>query len=172
MEHLYTPWRMAWIRGEKPADEGCVFCKAPAQTDGDALIIGRGTHHYAILNRFPYSSGHLMIVPYAHVASQEALDAAALLELMTMTNRALAALRAVYQPPAFNLGANLGAAAGAGIAAHYHFHVVPRWPGDANFMSVVGETRILPDTLENTHRELHAAWAALEAAEAHPKKDV
>lgn len=164
MDHLYTPWRMAYIRGEKAGDEGCVFCAAPAQTDTDALIVARGQHHYAILNRFPYNNGHLMIVPYAHVATSEALDADALLELMTMTNRAMAALRAVYQPAAFNLGANIGPAAGAGIAAHYHFHVVPRWPGDANFMTVVGETRVLPDTLEHTHSALSAGWTTLDSA--------
>lgn len=164
MDHLYTPWRMAYIRGEKAGDEGCVFCAAHGLDDAGALIVARGANHYVILNRFPYNAGHLMIVPYAHVASQESLEADALLELMTMTNRAMAALRTVYQPAAFNLGANIGQAAGAGIAAHYHFHIVPRWPGDANFMTVVGETRVLPDTLEHTHAALQAAWAALDAA--------
>lgn len=164
MDHLYTPWRMAYIRGEKTADEGCVFCAAPTHPDIEALIVARGQHHYAILNRFPYNNGHLMIVPFAHIASPEEMHADALLELMTMSNRALAALRAVYQPAAFNLGANIGPAAGAGIAAHYHFHVVPRWPGDVNFMTVVGETRVLPDTLEHTHAALQSAWATLGAA--------
>jgi ATP adenylyltransferase len=158
MDHLYTPWRMAYIRGEKPDDEGCVFCGAHAGSDEDALIVARGQHLFAILNRYPYNTGHLMIVPYAHISSLEALDQAALLELMTLTNQALAALRAVYQPAGFNLGANIGPAAGAGIAAHFHFHIVPRWPGDANFMTVVGDTRVVPDTLKHTYQEVKAAW--------------
>jgi ATP adenylyltransferase len=99
-----------------------------------------------------------MVLPYAHLSSQEAMDAEALTDLMLTVNRTLAALRAAYDPPAFNLGVNLGAAAGAGVAAHYHFHIVPRWPGDANFMSVVGDTRVIPDTLENTWRALRAVW--------------
>lgn len=160
MDHLFTPWRMAYIRSDK-GDEGCVFCTAPTLPDDDALIVARGQAFYAVLNRYPYNNGHLMIVPFAHVASQEDLDADSLLELMQMTNQALAALRAVYHPPAFNLGANIGPAAGAGIAAHYHFHIVPRWPGDANFMTVVGETRVVPDTLEHTYREVKAAWSTL-----------
>ncbi len=163
MDHLYTPWRMAYIRSDKADDEGCVFCAAHLHSDDDALIVARGTYHFAILNRYPYNNGHLMIVPYAHSGSQEALGEAALLELMTMTNQALAALRAVYQPAAFNLGANIGPAAGAGIAEHFHFHIVPRWPGDANFMTVVADTRVVPDTLENCYREVKAAWAHLTA---------
>lgn len=158
MDHLYTPWRMAYIRGEKPHDETCVFCAAQSKSDDDALIVARGQHLFAILNRYPYNTGHLMIVPYAHVSSLEALDQAALLELMTMTHQALTALRAVYQPAGFNLGANIGPAAGAGIAEHFHFHIVPRWPGDANFMTVIGDSRIVPDTLNHTYQEVKAAW--------------
>ncbi|MDZ4767002.1 MAG: HIT domain-containing protein [Chloroflexota bacterium] len=163
MDHLYTPWRMKYIRGETKAKqgEGCVFCDAPAQSDTDALIIARSTHVYAILNLYPYNNGHLMVVPYAHVQSQEALPVEALTDLMLTANRAMGALRKLYNPMAFNLGANIGAAAGAGIAAHYHFHIVPRWSGDANFMTVVGETRVIPDTLENTQRELHQVWQEL-----------
>jgi len=163
VDHLYTPWRMKYIRGETKAKqgEGCVFCDAPAQSDTDALIIARSTHVYAILNLYPYNNGHLMVVPYAHVQSQEALPVEALTDLMLTANRAMGALRKLYNPMAFNLGANIGAAAGAGIAAHYHFHIVPRWSGDANFMTVVGETRVIPDTLENTQRELHQVWQEL-----------
>jgi len=154
---------MKYIRGETKAKqgEGCVFCDAPAQSDTDALIIARSTHVYAILNLYPYNNGHLMVVPYAHVQSQEALPVEALTDLMLTANRAMGALRKLYNPMAFNLGANIGAAAGAGIAAHYHFHIVPRWSGDANFMTVVGETRVIPDTLENTQRELHQVWQEL-----------
>ncbi|MFN8378784.1 MAG: HIT domain-containing protein [Anaerolineae bacterium] len=160
MDHLYAPWRMAYIRGEKSEGMGCVFCEAPDHMDEDALIVARGVYQYVILNRFPYNNGHLMVVPYAHVDTPEALSRETLLEGMELTNQAMAALRTLYNPPAFNLGANIGAAAGAGIAAHYHFHIVPRWPGDANFMTAVGETRVVPDTLENTWRELRSAWAA------------
>jgi ATP adenylyltransferase len=151
---------MGYIRGsERPA--GCVFCDAPRQADADALIVARAQHVYVILNRYPYNAGHLMIVPYAHVASQEALEPAALAECMTTLNRALGALRALYNPPAFNWGANLSAAAGAGIAEHFHLHVVPRWGGDANFMTTIAQTRVIPDELPNTQRELSAVWQRL-----------
>lgn len=158
MDHLYTPWRMAYIRGEKKPVEGCVFCNAVQQTDDEALIVARSRHVFVIINRYPYNNGHLMVVPYEHVASQEVLSDEALLDLMQTTNRAIAALRQLYNPTAFNLGANLGQAAGAGIAEHFHQHIVPRWNGDANFMSVVGNTRVVPDTLDNTYRELKAIW--------------
>ena len=171
MEHLYAPWRMAYIRGEKSEDGGCVFCEAPAHPDAETLIVARGVHQYVILNRYPYNSGHLMVVPYAHVSTPEALTPDVLLEGVVLTNRALAALRKVYRPPAFNLGANIGAAAGAGIAAHYHFHIVPRWPGDANFMTAVGETRVLPDMLDNIWRELQSAWATDDGPATHSQKD-
>lgn len=171
MDHLYAPWRMAYIRGEKAEGAGCVFCTASAHSNDEALIVARGVHQYVILNRFPYNSGHLLVVPYAHADTPEALSPEALLEGVQLTHQALAALRAVFQPPAFNLGANIGAAAGAGIAAHYHFHIVPRWPGDVNFMTTVGETRVLPDTLENTWRDLCSAWAAPSDPLTHPKKD-
>jgi ATP adenylyltransferase len=138
--------------------EGCIFCNKIAADDASEHIIHRSRHVYVTLNRYPYNNGHLMIVPYAHVGSQEALPDDALLDLMHMTNRALAALRRAYNPPAFNLGANLGTVAGAGIAEHYHFHIVPRWQGDANFMTAVGDTRIIPATLEDTWRDLRAAW--------------
>ncbi|NJL56115.1 HIT domain-containing protein [bacterium] len=158
MDHLYTPWRMAYIKGEKKPVEGCVFCNKIEADDAEAMIVARLEHVYVTLNAFPYSNGHVMVVPYAHVESQEAMPTAALTELMVTVNQALGVLRKVYNPPAFNLGANLGAEAGAGIAAHYHFHVVPRWPGDANFMTTVGDTRVIPDTLENTYHALRAAW--------------
>ncbi|MDX1994434.1 MAG: HIT domain-containing protein [bacterium] len=161
MEHLYTPWRMAYIKGEKTPVEGCVFCNKVHADDAAEHIVARSEFVYVTLNRFPYSNGHLMVVPYTHVASQEELPVEALTDLMVTVNRALAALRQVYNPPAFNLGANLGAAAGAGIAAHYHFHIVPRWPGDVNFMTAVADTRIIPDTLDNTFADLKRAWDAL-----------
>lgn len=165
MEHLYTPWRMAYIRGEKKPVQGCVFCNLAAAPEANQQVISYGQHVFVTLNIYPYNNGHLMVVPYEHVASQEQLATEALTDLMLTVNRCLAALRKAYNPPAFNLGANLGAAAGAGIAEHYHFHIVPRWPGDANFMTVVGNTRVIPDSLENTYRDLRAAWSELYPSE-------
>lgn len=161
MDHLWTPWRMAYIRGEKKPVTGCIFCSKVHGDDDAEHVIARSVHMYVTLNRYPYNNGHVMVVPYEHVETQEALSEAALTDLMLTTNRTLAALRKLYNPPAFNLGANIGAAAGAGIAEHYHFHIVPRWPGDANFMTTVSETRVVPDTLENTYRELKAIWQQL-----------
>ncbi len=158
MNHLWAPWRMAYIKGERTVVDGCIFCKAAESDDAEQHIVHRSQHVYVILNRFPYNNGHLMVIPYAHVASQEALPPEALLDMMQTVNRALAALRKAYSPPAFNLGANLGTAAGAGIAEHYHFHIVPRWAGDANFMTAVGDTRVIPANLEDTWRDLRAAW--------------
>jgi len=161
MDHLWTPWRMAYIRGEKKI-EGCVLCnKVTANDDKAEQVLARSQHVYVCLNRYPYNSGHLMIVPYEHVPSQEAMSSEALTDMMLTINRSLAVLRRAYDPPAFNLGANLGPAAGAGIAEHYHFHIVPRWPGDANFISVIGNTRVIPDTLENIYDQLLAIWQEL-----------
>ncbi|MBK8026483.1 MAG: HIT domain-containing protein [Chloroflexi bacterium] len=161
MDHLYTPWRMAYIRGEvRREDVGCVFCGLGRETD-HPLLIARSQYIYVAMNLYPYNNGHLMVIPYEHVASQEALPVEALADLMVIVNRSLGALRKLYDPPAFNLGVNLGKAAGAGIAEHYHFHIVPRWPGDASFMTTVGETRVIPDTLENTANELRQAWKTL-----------
>ncbi len=158
MDHLYTPWRMAYIRSETKPASGCIFCDAPKYDDGQSLIVGRSEHVYVIMNVYPYNNGHVMVVPYEHISSQEQLAEPALLDLMITANRTLAILRDLYNPIAFNTGANIGEAAGAGIAGHYHLHLVPRWSGDANFMTVVGQTRVIPDTLENTWRELNERW--------------
>ncbi|MCA9908173.1 MAG: HIT domain-containing protein [Anaerolineae bacterium] len=158
MNHLWAPWRMAYIRSEKEAADGCVFCNKVRANDADEQIIARSRFVYVTLNRYPYNNGHLMVVPYEHVETQEKLSAEALTDLMLMINRGLAALRFVYNPQGFNLGANLGLAAGAGIADHYHFHIVPRWQGDSNFMTAVSETRVIPASLEETYRDLLAAW--------------
>jgi len=160
MEHLYTPWRMAYIRGEKKPVDGCVFCQLEA-LEQNHQIIAYSQHVFVTMNLYPYNNGHVMVIPYAHVQSPEALETEVLTDLMVNVNRSLQALRKIYNPPAFNLGANIGAAAGAGIAEHYHFHIVPRWPGDMNFMTVVGNTRVIPDTLENTAKELRSAWHEL-----------
>lgn len=161
MDHLWTPWRMSYIRGDKKPVTGCIFCNKITGDDDAEQIVARTEHVYVTLNRYPYNNGHLMVVPYDHIETQEAMSAEALTDLMLTINRALGALRRLYNPAAFNLGANIGAAAGAGIAEHYHFHIVPRWPGDANFMSTVADTRVIPDTLDNTYRELRAIWQEL-----------
>jgi ATP adenylyltransferase len=160
MEHLWTPWRMAYIKGEKKPVSGCVFCNKVEHTENDITehVIARSTHTFATLNKFPYTNGHVMIVPYEHISSQEDMTTEALTDLMVMMNRIMRVLREYANPPAFNLGANIGEAAGAGIAAHYHFHIVPRWGGDANFMTTVGDTRVIPDTLDNTYHDLKKIW--------------
>lgn len=161
MDHLWTPWRMDYIRSDKQDDGGCIFCHKYDGDDSAEHIVARSDQVYVTLNRYPYNNGHLMVVPYQHVASQEELSTEALTDLMLTINKSMAALRRLYNPQAFNIGANIGAAAGAGIAEHYHFHIVPRWQGDANFMTAVSETRVIPDTLDNTYRELKAIWAQL-----------
>ncbi len=156
---------MPYIQGDKKLVEGCILCNKVAGDDDGEYVVAHSQYVFLTLNLFPYNNGHLMIVPYEHVDSQEAMPVEALTDLMVTTNRALAALRKVYNPPAFNLGANLGQAAGAGIAEHYHFHIVPRWPGDTNFMTIIGNTRVIPDSLENTYRELKSTWQALYGTE-------
>ena len=158
-ERLWAPWRLQYIKGEKP-DE-CIFCTKPALDDESALIVRRGDRCYVMLNAFPYTSGHVMVSPYEHVADLAALDRPTALELMTLSQESIRAIRAAYGPDGFNVGANLGTAAGAGIAEHLHFHVVPRWEGDTNFTSVVGEVRVLPESLEHTQRTLEEAFAEL-----------
>lgn len=159
-QRLYTPHRMAYIRGEgKPADAAeCVFCRAPQLTDDKGLVVARGETVYAILNLYPYNSGHLMVVPFRHVSSYEDLTDDETVELARMTQRALQALRHASGAQGFNVGMNLGLVAGAGIAAHLHQHVVPRWGGDTNFMPVVGHTKVLPQLLGETRDLLARAW--------------
>jgi len=137
----------------------CIFCSALEQEDSpENLIVYRGKLSFVILNRFPYTSGHLMVVPMAHVPSIEDLPAATLTELMQLTAKSMQVLRSVYGAPAFNIGANIGEAAGAGVASHVHFHIVPRWEGDTNFMTALSQTRVIPETLEDTFQRVRAAW--------------
>jgi ATP adenylyltransferase len=149
---------MSYIEGDTSA-EGCVFCAAPALPDGpDNLIVYRGPGAFIILNRYPYTSGHLMVVPYQHEPSLEGLDTPLLTEMMVLSRTAIKVLKTAYQPEGFNIGINLGDAAGAGIADHVHMHIVPRWVGDTNFMATLGETRVLPEALEKTYERIRAAW--------------
>ncbi len=141
---------MEYIENNTKVD-GCIFCMMQEIEDGpENLIAYRGTYSFVILNRYPYTSGHLMVVPFEHKANLEELDPATRAEMMELTTRCMTVLRKIYQPQAFNMGANIGEAAGAGVKEHVHIHIVPRWAGDTNFMSVVGEARVLPESLENT----------------------
>lgn len=158
MENLWSPWRMKYVTdNEKPGE--CIFCSYPKMDDGvENLIVHRGESAFVILNRYPYTSGHAMVVPFQHVASIEELTPAIRAELMEMVNETLSVLRKVYQPDGFNVGINMGSAAGAGIAEHAHVHIVPRWGGDTNFMSTTGETRVIPEDLRVTYERISAAW--------------
>ena len=154
MNHIWSPWRMEYIENHNKPD-GCVFCIAQAMEDGaENLIAHRGQLSYVILNRYPYTSGHLMVVPFEHKANLEVLDSQTRAEMMELTARGMTVLRKVYSPQAFNMGANIGEAAGAGVKEHVHIHIVPRWKGDTNFMSTLGETRVLPETLEDTYERV------------------
>ena len=163
MQYLWSPWRMAYLRNENPSGNatGCIFCDKPAEDrDAENLIVHRGRLAFVMLNRYPYNNGHMLVVPYDHVATIEALATPTLTELMLLANQALAALRGMYDPQAFNLGVNIGAAAGAGIASHVHMHVVPRWAADSNFMTIVASTRVIPEDLQDTYRLALQHWPA------------
>ena len=156
---LWMPERMAYIKGEGKGD-GCAFCGLPGLGDEDALIVARGGLVYAVLNLYPYNSGHLMTVPYRHVADYTELDDGETAELAAYTKASMDVLRRVADAQGFNIGMNQGSVAGAGIAAHLHQHVVPRWGGDTNFMPVVGRTKVLPQLLRETRQLLADAWKA------------
>ena len=159
---LYTPHRMAYIKGGGPTGVGeqdCPFCEIPGMSDTDGLVVARGQTAYVVLNLYPYNAGHLMVVPFRHVASYDDLEPAEAAEIATLTQRALRALRHATGAHGFNVGMNLGTVGGAGIAAHLHQHVVPRWGGDTNFMPVVGHTRVIPQLLPDTRDLLAQAWA-------------
>jgi ATP adenylyltransferase len=162
LERLWTPHRLAYVAGngagfDKPA--GCPFCLAPTRPDEEGLIVARGDVVYAVLNLYPYNPGHLMVCPYRHVADYTELTPAETVELAQFTQTAMTVIRRVSGPAGFNLGMNQGHVAGAGIAAHLHQHVVPRWSGDTNFMPVIGRTKTLPQLLGDTRRLLAEAWA-------------
>ena len=163
LERLWTPHRMAYIKGEnKPVDgqagETCPFCRIPTVSDVDGLVVHRGEVAFAVLNLYPYSPGHLMVCPYRHVADYTELGVSEVAEVSAMTQTAMRVLRRVSGPHGFNLGMNQGAVAGAGIAAHLHQHVVPRWGGDQNFMPIIGRTRTMPQLMADTRELLADAW--------------
>jgi len=160
-QRLWTPHRLAYVRGEDTSVEqppGCPFCNAPERSDEDSLIVHRGEHCFAVLNLFPYNPGHVLVCPYRHVAELDELTDEELWELNTLTRTAVHVIREIAHPAAFNVGLNLGSAAGGSLAEHLHQHVVPRWTGDANFMPVIAHTKPLIQTLGSTREDIAAAW--------------
>ena len=158
MDYLFTPWRYAYMVGADKAPS-CLFCDlAKPGDDAKRLVVHRGEHCLVVLNAFPYTNGHLMIAPYGHIDSLAKLDPPAAQEMMTLTPRLEAALRDLYGPDGLNLGMNLGKAAGAGVAGHIHMHILPRWVGDTNFMTAIGEARVLPESLEQTYTKIKAKF--------------
>jgi ATP adenylyltransferase len=154
MDYVWTPWRYRYI-ANAAKDEGCVFCRSfEANDDPQTLIVHRAEKNFIILNRFPYTNGHVMIVPYSHLGDLAAVPPDTLSEMMLLAQRVEKALEENYHPEGYNLGMNLGRMAGAGITGHIHLHVLPRWTGDASFMSVVGETRVVPEELSTTFERL------------------
>ena len=158
MDYLFTPWRYAYITGAN-APDGCLFCGLlQAKDDEKSLIVHRAEHCFVMLNAFPYTSGHAMIVPYDHVDELSKLSQPAAQEIMALTQRMEGILRELYRPDGINLGMNIGKAAGAGVASHIHMHILPRWFGDVNFMSSIGETRVLPEDLQTTYKKLRSKF--------------
>ncbi|MBN1485017.1 MAG: HIT domain-containing protein [Chloroflexia bacterium] len=157
MEIKWTPWRMAYIQGEK--EEGCVLCRIGAESkDRENMVLCRGERCYVVLNLYPYNTGHIMVAPYAHLADLTDLDVSTSGELIILAQRSLRVLRQEFHPQGFNLGMNLGQVAGAGIADHVHLHVLPRWQGDANFMPLIAGTKLIPELLEETYARLRRAF--------------
>ena len=162
LQRLWAPHRMAYVAGDDPTspeqDNGCPFCRIPQSSDEDGLVLARGELTYAVLNLHPYNPGHLMVVTYRHVAEYEDATDAEVTEMARLTQQALRTVRVVSQPHGFNVGLNLGGVAGGSLSDHLHQHVVPRWSGDANFVTVVGETKLLPQLLADTRDLLAEAW--------------
>jgi ATP adenylyltransferase len=157
MDYLWTPWRYQYVSAAPPAQ--CLFCsKTAADNDEQELVVYRGARSFVLLNLYPYTAGHLMVAPYAHVPTLEEADPETLAEMMNLTRLAEKHLRAVYRPRGFNVGLNIGECAGAGVAGHLHIHVLPRWPGDTSFMTTVGETRVVPEDLSVTYQKLARAF--------------
>ena len=164
MNHIWSPWRMEYIENHGKED-GCAFCNALAASDGpENLIVYRRDLAFVILNRYPYTSGHVMVVPIRHNPDLESLNSPERAEMMELTSRSTAVLRSVYGTGAFNVGLNIGDAAGAGIKEHVHIHIVPRWVGDTNFMSTLAQTRVLPEALSDTWSRIHQGFSGEVAA--------
>ena len=156
-QRLWAPWRLEYIKGPKPGE--CIFCTKPRLgDDAVAHVVARGEHAFVMLNAYPYNNGHVMVSPFEHVPSIEDLADEVLLDVMHLAQRSLAVIREVYRPEGFNLGVNQGKVAGAGVDDHVHLHVVPRWGADTNFMPVIGDTRVLPESLDDSWRALSAAF--------------
>ncbi|MEZ0394637.1 MAG: HIT domain-containing protein [Desulfurococcaceae archaeon] len=154
---LWNPWRFEYVRSASKA-EVCLFCALQRKEDEEALIVHRGRHSFVVMNAFPYNTGHLMIAPYRHVGSLEALSEEELSELVMLVAKSLRVLRVAFNPDGFNVGVNIGRAAGAGVPDHVHVHVVPRWTGDNNFIAVLTQTKTLPMALEEAYRTIRGAW--------------
>lgn len=162
MDYLWSPWRYGYVTRSEPHN-GCIFCvrgdrEATAEADQQHFILHRGEHCFVILNLFPYAAGHLMVAPYDHVATLSEAAVEACEEMMRLTRRAEGELRRLYNAPGCNLGMNVGRCAGAGVAGHIHMHVLPRWPGDVNFMTAIGETRVLPEDLRTSYEKLRGIF--------------
>ena len=157
MRHLWAPWRLEYV-GSADQQQGCVFCIAQDADEEGSLVVHRGRNAFVLLNKFPYSSGHLMVAPYRHVADFGALEDEEALEIHRLASQGIGALAQTYAPQGYNAGWNLGRVAGAGVVDHVHLHVVPRWAGDTNFMPVLGDVKVLPEHLIETRRKLAEAW--------------
>lgn len=157
MDHLWSPWRYRYV-SSGDAEDGCLFCRVAAESDDQKnFVVLRAGRNLVMLNRYPYTSGHVMIAPYQHVSTMEGADPGALGEMMSLAQRMETVLRGIYKPDGLNLGMNIGRSAGAGIAGHIHMHLLPRWHGDVNFMTAIAETRVLPEDLETTYERIKAA---------------
>lgn len=156
---IWAPWRLTYVKdAAKGSGEGCIFCVKPTEGDDAAnLIVHRGERSFVMLNLFPYTSGHLMVAPYEHLGRLQELPAATLAEMMELAQRAMSRLEEVYEPQGYNVGFNQGRVAGAGVEHHIHLHVVPRWAGDNNFMPVIADTKVMPQTLEQSYEALRGA---------------
>lgn len=160
MDYLWSPWRYSYLTAQhKPA--ACIFCQMAAGGDEESLVVFRGEHNFVVLNRFPYTTGHLMVAPYGHIPDLAGINEATANELMALTRAAERHLRWLYRPEGLNVGMNIGASAGAGVAGHLHMHVLPRWTGDASFITTVGETRVLAEELPVTWRRLKTEFAKI-----------
>lgn len=160
LEHLWAPWRGEYVKGLRTDEEGggCLFCELQKQEDEKALILARTEHTFAVLNRYPYNSGHLMVAPLRHVGELEAVKDDENLDMQRLLQRCIRALKEAMKPDGFNLGMNLGRVAGAGVPDHLHWHMVPRWNGDTNFMPIIGATKVLPERLDTSFKRIREAW--------------